>query len=152
ATFIHRQTLAGQIRFTTTELGELEAKIANSADRALGLELEIFERLTGVVVAATEAIKDAAAALAAVDVAAALASLASDRGYVRPDVTDRLDFVIDGGRHPVVEQALARDGETFIANDCDLSPPANGAAGRIYVVTGPNMAGKSTYLRQNALI
>jgi DNA mismatch repair protein MutS len=156
ATFIHRQTLAGQVRFTTTELGALEAKIANAADRALALELEIFDRLAAAVTAASAAIMEAAEALAAVDVAAALASLAAERDYVRPEVDASRAFAIAGGRHPVVEQALAKDGGPFIANDCDLSPPAlaedKEAAGRIWLVTGPNMAGKSTFLRQNALI
>jgi DNA mismatch repair protein MutS len=157
ATFIHRQTTAGQVRFTTTELGELEAKIATAADRALAIELEIFDRLAASVTAASVAIKEAADALAAVDVAVALASLAVERDYVRPDVDDSLAFAITGGRHPVVEQALAptlpspasgggTGGGSFVANDCDLS------AGRIWLVTGPNMAGKSTFLRQNALI
>ena len=79
-------------------------------------------------------------------------TLAVERDYVRPEVDRSLDFVIEGGRHPVVEQALQQDGGPFVANDCDLSAPAGASAGRIYVVTGPNMAGKSTYLRQNALI
>ncbi len=148
-TFIHRQTLAGQVRFTTTELGELEAKIASAADRALGLELEIFEALAARVTAIAEDIKAAAHALAVLDVAAALAALASDRRYVRPQVDGGLAFAIEGGRHPVVEQALDAP---FVANDCDLTPPDDNGAGRIYLVTGPNMAGKSTYLRQNALI
>src|SRR6266849_8995556 len=152
ATFIHRQTLAGQVRFTSTELGNLEAKIASAADRALGMELEIFDRLAAQAVRAAEDIKAAAEALAAIDVAAALATLAVERGYVRPEVDAGRDFVVAGGRHPVVEQALARDGGPFVANDCDLSPPPGAQAGRIYLVTGPNMAGKSTYLRQNALI
>jgi DNA mismatch repair protein MutS len=159
ATFIHRQTLAGQVRFTTTELGELEAKIASAADRALGIELESFDTLAATVTAAAAAIKDAAEALAVLDVAAALAQLAVERHYVRPEIDASLDFVIEGGRHPVVEQALAVDGGPFVANDCDLSPPASPSgspapahAGRIYLLTGPNMAGKSTYLRQNALI
>jgi DNA mismatch repair protein MutS len=153
ATFIHRQTLAGQVRFTTIELGELEAKIANAADRALALELEIFDRLAAAVAAASDAIKLAAAALAVVDVAVALAALAAERDYVRPEVDASLAFAIAGGRHPVVEQALARDGGPFVANDCDLSPLQPGdQAGRIWLVTGPNMAGKSTFLRQNALI
>jgi DNA mismatch repair protein MutS len=146
ATFIHRQTTAGQVRFTTTELGELEAKIANAADRALAIELEIFDRLAANITAASVAIKEAADALAVVDVAVALASLAVERDYVRPEVDDSLAFAIVGGRHPVVEQALGNDGGPFVANDCDLS------AGRIWLVTGPNMAGKSTFLRQNALI
>ena len=152
ATFIHRQTLAGQVRFTTTELGELEAKIASAADRALGIELETFERLAASVTAAAAAIKEAAEALAVIDVATALAQLAVERHYVRPQIDASLDFVIEGGRHPVVEQMLAGDGGPFVANDCDLSAPASAANGRIYLVTGPNMAGKSTYLRQNALI
>jgi DNA mismatch repair protein MutS len=151
AQFIHRQTLAGQVRFTTTELGELEAKIASAADRALGLELEIFERLAGGVVAASAEIKAAAEALALLDVSAALATLAVEKDYVRPEVDRGLRFDIEGGRHPVVEQALAQSAP-FIANDCDLSPPAKEKAGRIWVLTGPNMAGKSTFLRQNALI
>jgi DNA mismatch repair protein MutS len=163
ATFIHRQTLAGQVRFTTTELGELEAKIANAAERAIGIELETFERLSAQVTADAAAIKDAADAFASLDVSAALAQLAATHSYVRPDVDGTLAFVIEGGRHPVVEQALAVDGGPFVANDCDLSPPSPShpvpqsaerpeAAGRIYLLTGPNMAGKSTYLRQNALI
>ena len=152
ATFIHRQTLAGQVRFTTTELGELEAKIASAADRALGLELEIFERLVASVIAQSAPIKECAEALGSLDVASALAQLATERDYARPQVDDSHDFVIAGGRHPVVEQALARDGTPFVANDCDLSPPKDAEAGRIWLITGPNMAGKSTFLRQNALI
>jgi DNA mismatch repair protein MutS len=163
ATFIHRQTLAGQVRFTSTELGELEAKIASAADRALGLELDIFERLSAAVTAQSAAIKQCAEALAVLDVSSALAALAAERDFVRPQVDNGHEFVIDGGRHPVVEQALARDGSPFVANGCDLSPlpspfppPQAGegreGAGRIWLITGPNMAGKSTFLRQNALI
>src|SRR5580693_8869588 len=149
-TFIHRQTLAGQVRFTTTELGELEAKIANAAERAL--ELEIFDALSARVTAASAAIKQAAEALAAVDAMTALAALAVEHNYVRPVVDGGLTFLIEGGRHPVVEQALGADGGPFVANDCDLSPPVDATAGRIWLITGPNMAGKSTFLRQNALI
>jgi DNA mismatch repair protein MutS len=152
ATFIHRQTLAGQVRFTTTELGELEAKISSAADRALAIELKSFERLAAMVTAAQGAIKSAAEALAILDVAAALAELAAERAYVRPETDASLDFIIEGGRHPVVEQALLADGGPFVANDCDLSPPAAASAGRIWLLTGPNMGGKSTFLRQNALI
>ncbi|HTH35795.1 MAG TPA: DNA mismatch repair protein MutS [Xanthobacteraceae bacterium] len=152
ATFIHRQTLAGQVRFTTTELGALEAKIASAADRALALELEIFDALGARVTAASAAIKQAAEALAAVDVVAALAALAVERDYVRPVVDSSLNFVVSGGRHPVVEQTLDADGGPFVVNDCNLSSPSEAIAGRIWLVTGPNMAGKSTFLRQNALI
>ena len=137
------------MRFTTTELGELEAKIANAADRALNLELEIFEELNAAVVAASEPIKAAAEALAILDVSSALATLAVERSYVRPEIDRSLDFAIEGARHPVVEQAIS---EPFVANDCDLSPPKGAKAGRIWLLTGPNMAGKSTFLRQNALI
>jgi DNA mismatch repair protein MutS len=155
-TFIHRQTLAGQVRFTSTELGELEAKIASAAERALGLELEIFERLAAAVIADSAGIKQCAEALACLDVDSALAHLASERNYARPEVDDGHAFEIAGGRHPVVEQVLARDGTPFVANDCDLSPPGEDKseilAGRIWLITGPNMAGKSTFLRQNALI
>jgi DNA mismatch repair protein MutS len=152
STFIHRQTLAGQVRFTTTELGELEAKISSAAERALGLELETFERLTAGVIAQSSSIKDCAEALARLDAASGLAHLASERNYARPLVDDSHAFIVEGGRHPVVEQALSRDGTPFVANDCDLSPPQETNAGRIWLVTGPNMAGKSTFLRQNALI
>src|SRR3954469_16850260 len=148
ATFIHRQTLAGQVRFTTTELGELEAKIANAADRALNLELEMFEKLAAATIAASNEIKAAAEALAVLDVSSGLATLAVERSYVRPEIDRSLDFVIEGGRHPVVEQAIS---DPFVANDCDLSPPATATSGRIWLLTGPNMAGKSTFLRQNAL-
>jgi DNA mismatch repair protein MutS len=152
STFIHRQTLAGQIRFTTSELGEIEAKIANAGDRALGLELEIFERLCALAVASSDDLRAAANAFAILDVATSLAKLASDDNYVRPEVDGSLSFAIEGGRHPVVEQALRRDGQPFIANACDLSPGPEQKSGQIWLITGPNMAGKSTFLRQNALI
>jgi DNA mismatch repair protein MutS len=152
ATFIHRQTLAGQVRFTTSELGEIEARIANAGDRALGLELDIFERLNAMVTAASDDLRAAAHGFALLDVATALAKLAVDYNYVRPEVDSSLGFAIEGGRHPVVEQALKRDGQPFIANTCDLSPGPGQTSGQIWLITGPNMAGKSTFLRQNALI
>jgi DNA mismatch repair protein MutS len=152
ATFIHRQTLAGQVRFTTAELGEIEAKIANAGDRALGLELEIFDRLCAMALAASDDLRAAAHAFAMLDVATALAKLAVDDNYVRPDVDHSLSFAVEGGRHPVVEQALNRDGQPFIANSCDLSPGPSQNNGQLWLITGPNMAGKSTFLRQNALI
>jgi DNA mismatch repair protein MutS len=152
ATFIHRQTLAGQVRFTTAELGEIEAKIANAGERALGLELEIFDRLCAMAIEAGDDLRAAAHAFAVLDVATALAQLAIDENYVRPHVDNSLGFAVDGGRHPVVEQALKRDGQPFIANACDLSPAPGQGSGQIWLLTGPNMAGKSTFLRQNALI
>lgn len=152
ATFIHRQTLAGQVRFTTSELGEIEAKIANAGDRALGLELEIFERLATMVAEDADDLYAASHAFAQLDVATALAKLAVDDNYVRPEVDESLLFAIEGGRHPVVEQALRRDGQPFIANASDLSPGPGQKSGQIWLITGPNMAGKSTFLRQNALI
>ncbi len=152
ATFIHRQTLAGQVRFTTAELGEIEARIANAGDRALGLELEIFEKLCALAMAANEDLRAAAHAFALLDVTTALAKLAIDDNYVRPEVDTSLGFAIEAGRHPVVEQALKRAGQPFIANACDLSPGPGQSSGQIWLITGPNMAGKSTFLRQNALI
>ncbi len=153
ARFIHRQTMASAMRFTTTELAGLETKIANAADRALSIELAVFDRLVSEVVAASEPLRAAAQALAALDVSAALATLAESEAYCRPAVDDSLDFHIEGGRHPVVEQALRRQlGEPFVANDCDLSPSEGEKAGAIWLLTGPNMGGKSTFLRQNALI
>ncbi|MDR6303830.1 DNA mismatch repair protein MutS [Nitrobacter vulgaris] len=152
ATFIHRQTLAGQVRFTTSELGEIEARIANAGDRALGLELEIFDRLAEMAIQNGDELRNAAHAFAQLDVAASLAKLAIDENYTRPDVDNSLSFAVEGGRHPVVEQALKRAGHPFIANACDLSPIPSQTSGQIWLLTGPNMAGKSTFLRQNALI
>ena len=151
ATFIHRQTMAGAMRFSTNALADLASRIASAADRALGLELEAFERLRQACVAEGERLRGFGAALAEIDVAAALAELAVKRDWTRPLVDASLSFSIEGGRHPVVEAALKEAGEPFVANDCDLTGDA-GEGGRIAIVTGPNMAGKSTYLRQNALI
>jgi DNA mismatch repair protein MutS len=150
ATFIHRQTMADAMRFSTSELSELETKIASAADRALAQELAIFDRLAAIVLDAAEPIKAAAQALAEIDVAAALAEIAAAKDWVKPEIEFDTAFSIEQGRHSVVEAALAANGEAFVANDCDLS--GDGDAGRIAIVTGPNMAGKSTYLRQNALI
>ena len=152
ATFMHRQTLAGVMRFTSVELGELESKIVSASDCALALEFAIFDRLTKEVLAQANALEAVADALARIDVAASLAELAIAENWVRPIVDDSLYFYIEGGRHPVVEAALKRDGGPFVANDCDLSAPEEENAGSIWLVTGPNMAGKSTFLRQNALI
>jgi DNA mismatch repair protein MutS len=147
--FIHRQSLASAIRFTTVELGELEHKITEAADRALALELELFAALVSETLQSLAALRQTAQAMAAVDVTTALAQLAIERNYARPTVDHSFACNIKGGRHPVVEDALkaARSSTPFIANDCDLAPEK-----RIWLLTGPNMAGKSTFLRQNALI
>jgi DNA mismatch repair protein MutS len=149
--FIHRQTMANAVRFSTVELGELEDKIARAADRALALELELFADLVGEVSARTEEIARAARAVSEIDVAAAFAALAVQRDYCRPRIDDSLAFAIERGRHPVVESmagvgASGGDGQ-FVGNDCDLEND-----GRLWLLTGPNMAGKSTFLRQNAVI
>ena len=145
ADFMHRQTMAGAMRYTTVELGELESKIASAAERALALELRLFEDLVGEVMARRQEIAASAAALATLDLAAAHAECAIDGNWVRPDIDSGAGFEIRGGRHPIVEAALAGTG-AFVANDCVLGED------RIWLVTGPNMAGKSTFLRQNALI
>ena len=151
--FIHRQTMANAMRFTTTELADLETKIANAADRALAIELALFERLTAEAVGHADAIRNAAEAISVLDVSAALAVLAQSEDWRRPSVDDSLAFEIEAGRHPVVEQALRRAAEApFVANDCNLSPDGNERHGAIWLLTGPNMGGKSTFLRQNALI
>ncbi|MFM9842082.1 MAG: DNA mismatch repair protein MutS [Dongiaceae bacterium] len=148
ARFIHRQTMASAMRFTTVELGDLEQRIATAADKALAIELALFADLVGEVTARAEAIAVAAGALATLDVASALAELAVEGRYCRPLVDGSAAFDIKAGRHPVVEQALQRNASGgFVANDCDLSESR-----RLWLVTGPNMAGKSTFLRQNALI
>lgn len=147
-TFIHRQTMASAARFTTVELSELESKISEAAAKSLALELEIFKQLSDEVLALGETIAATAEAIAAIDVASALAELAVRNHYCRPRIDGTLAFDIEGGRHPVVEQALKKQhNQEFIANDCRLADNA-----RLWLLTGPNMAGKSTFLRQNALI
>ncbi len=146
--FFHRQTNANAMRFSTLVLADLEQKIALAGARALALELELFAKLCAEVTAVKASISDVAQALAEIDVHSGLAHLARQKKYVRPVVDESLAFDIKGGRHPVVEQALADQGlSSFSANDCDLAQDQ-----RLWLLTGPNMAGKSTFLRQNALI
>jgi DNA mismatch repair protein MutS len=145
--FIHRQTMAGAVRFSSPELGELGTKIAQAAYHALAAEAAHLEELREMALAHTASIAATAAALARLDVAAALAELAASENWCRPTVDASTAFHIESGRHPVVELAVRKSGTRFTPNDCDLS-----ADRRVWLVTGPNMAGKSTFLRQNALI
>ncbi|TFL17566.1 DNA mismatch repair protein MutS [Jannaschia formosa] len=147
--FIHRQTTANQVRFTTVELSELETRILNAGGLAQEIEERVFAALRRAVLAEADAIFAAARALAELDVATALADLARGEGWSRPVVDGSRAFRVEAGRHPVVERALKREGAPFVANDTELSAE-EGAA--IRLLTGPNMAGKSTWLRQNALI
>ena len=150
--FIHRQTLGSCVRFTTTELAELDSKISGAGDKALALELEIFAEFVTRGASFSEAIRAAAQALAQLDVQTGLADWAADYNAVRPVVDDSLAFDVKGGRHPVVEAALKKSGDAgFTANDCALDASIKSAP-RLTLITGPNMAGKSTYLRQNALM
>ena len=148
--FIHRQTTANQVRFTTLELSELETRILNAGNRALEIEKSLFQSLKQAILEENEAVSAASGGLAEIDLATSLATLARQENWIRPDINDSRDFVITGGRHPVVERALQKTGEPFITNDCALSAEPDQAA--LILLTGPNMAGKSTYLRQNALI
>jgi len=148
--FRHRQTMAGAVRFSTDELASLASRIAEAAESALGLETALFGEMCELALAHAEPIAAAAEALAMLDVASALGELAVAQRYARPKVDGSLTFKVMRGRHPVVEAALAAaHAGPFVANDCDLSPEARG---RLWFVTGPNMAGKSTFLRQNAII
>jgi len=151
ALFVHRQTLANQARFTTLALADLDARISRAADQTLALEGRIFETWRSEAVRLREPIQAAAAALAELDVAAALAEWADEVDAVRPEVDAGTAFEAEAARHPVVEAALRQAGEGFRPNDCHLE--GGGVAGpRLAIVTGPNMAGKSTFLRQNALL
>jgi DNA mismatch repair protein MutS len=148
--FIHRQTTANAVRFTTLELSELETRILNAGNRVQEIERTLFAGLRAAVLAQADRIGGTARALAEFDLACALANRAVEGDWTRPKMREDRSFTITGGRHPVVEAALAREGAPFVANDCMLSPNGDGAA--VTLLTGPNMAGKSTFLRQNALI
>ncbi|GAA4222544.1 DNA mismatch repair protein MutS [Sphingomonas endophytica] len=145
--FTHRQTLAGVVRFNAPELHEVAASVTQAGAHALAAEAAHLEDLTAQALAGRLAIAATADALARLDVAAALAKRAIEGGWSRPAFVDHACFDVSGGRHPVVEAALAKSGDRFVANDCVL-----GERSRLWLVTGPNMGGKSTFLRQNALI
>ena len=149
-TFIHRQTTANQVRFTTLPLSEIETRILNAGNHAIEIEKRHYEAFRAAVLQESGPISGAARALAEIDLAAALADLAAAEDWVEPEVDASHAFVVQGGRHPVVERALRRQGAgPFVANDCALTEETTPA---IWLLTGPNMAGKSTFLRQNALI
>ncbi|MGI4877950.1 MAG: DNA mismatch repair protein MutS [Janthinobacterium lividum] len=145
--FTHRQTLAGTVRFGSTELHGLATRIAQAGDHALAAEAAHFETLRETVLGHAREIAATASALARIDVASGLAELAARENWARPSVDDSCAFEVMAGRHPVVEAATRAARQTYVANDCDL-----GEINRLWLVTGPNMAGKSTFLRQNALI
>ncbi|MCZ4261357.1 DNA mismatch repair protein MutS [Limimaricola sp. G21655-S1] len=144
--FIHRQTTANQVRFTTVELNEIETRILNAGGHALELEKRVYDRLKSAILDHAAPLGQLARALSEIDLAAGLADLARGADWCRPQLDDSRVFHVESGRHPVVEQALRRAGETFVGNDCDLGDAP------LWLLTGPNMAGKSTFLRQNALI
>jgi DNA mismatch repair protein MutS len=145
--FFHRQTMANAMRYSSKELVELEQKLSEAASRALKLELEIFENLLVKITAEADSLAYTARILAGLDVACGLAHLAKTQDYCQPQLSQSTGFRIEKGRHPVVEQMLSKNGQNFIANDCTLEKQE-----KLWLLTGPNMAGKSTFLRQNALI
>ncbi len=149
-TFIHRQTTANQVRFTTVELSEIETRILNAGNLALEIEKRHYSTLSDAILNHAAELNQTARGLAELDLIAALADLSQAENWSRPKVDSSRTFDICGGRHPVVEQSLRQQGGApFVANDCDLTAQ-DGAA--VWLLTGPNMAGKSTFLRQNALI
>ena len=148
--FIHRQTLANAVRYTTVELNALEGEIRSAAEKALGLELDLYAAMVSAILAQSADLDRLTAAMATLDALTGLADLAADQGWTRPRFVDApATLSVTNGRHPVVEQALrtAGEGDAFIANDCSLNTDD-----RLWLLTGPNMAGKSTFLRQNALL
>lgn len=150
-TFIHRQTLASSVRFSTTELATLAGEISRAGETALQRELTLFSELREQVLIVAPRLEALAGALAGLDAIVSLAVLAREQDWTRPQLHDDMRFDIEGGRHPVVEAALDKTRARFVANNCSLTDPEKDAA-RLLLLTGPNMAGKSTFLRQNALI
>jgi DNA mismatch repair protein MutS len=145
--FTHRQTLAGVVRFNSPELHGEASKVVEAGSHAFAAEVAHAEELTQLALAAAHRITATAEAIARIDIAAGHAHRAAEGGWTLPQLTDEPCLEIDAGRHPVVENALRETGERFVANDLSL-----GAADRLWLITGPNMGGKSTFLRQAALI
>lgn len=145
--FIHRQTLASSVRYTTMKLRELEKDLLNISDNILKLELELYAQLVASILAKSQELTLFSHSISTIDVATSLAILALENNYSRPVLDNSIEFNILGGRHPVIEAALKKHNQEFISNDCHLQLNQN-----LWLITGPNMAGKSTYLRQNALI
>ncbi|MDR1337434.1 MAG: DNA mismatch repair protein MutS [Rickettsiales bacterium] len=144
--FIHRQTMAGNMRFTTPRLIDLDNDVRSAAEKAGAIESEIIANLIEKIRAAADDLLNTAELIADADVWRALADVADEYSWVRPAVTESRAFDVRGGRHPVIEAVLRSRGDAFVKNDCVLD------GRQIALLTGPNMAGKSTYLRQNALI
>lgn len=146
--FIHRQSVLNAARFTTVELTELENGIRGAAEKSLAMELELFDNMVKEIIIVSDDISRTAKALAELDVGTALADLAVENNYCRPQIDNSLAFDIIEGRHPVVEYAIKKEhGNAFVGNNCLLDED-----NLIWLLTGPNMAGKSTFLRQNAII
>jgi DNA mismatch repair protein MutS len=145
--FTHRQTMAGAVRFNAPDLHEQALRVGQAGAHALAAEAAHLEELTAATLCRRLEIAAAADALARLDVASSLAERACEGGWTRPNLVDHPCFEVEGGRHPVVEDALRATGARFVANDCRLSEDE-----RVWLITGPNMGGKSTFLRQNALI
>ena len=148
--FTHKQTLVNCVRFTTPELSEIEQKILVAQDKCLSLELSLFDELCKSILDRVDDINLLSDAIAKLDLYSSLALLASLNDYVKPVVDDSLCFEIIDGRHPVVEANLKPQNISFIPNDCVLEN--SGENSKLWILTGPNMAGKSTFLRQNAII
>lgn len=147
--FLHRQSVLSGARFTTIELNNMEQELNSADDKALALEMSLYDNLIDQALCATSDIYNTASVFAELDVASSLADLAVEKKYCRPILNDSFDFIIKDGRHPVVERSIDKNFEgTFVGNDCSLNDTDN----RIWLLTGPNMAGKSTFLRQNAII
>lgn len=145
--FIHRQSLANNVRFTTPELSELERDLSSAGEKSTAIEINFFDQFVAEATRLAPEIGNIANSLATLDITASLSDLAVDQQYCRPHMDDSRNFKIEQGRHPVVELSLKKDGGNFMPNDCEFS-----ISNRLWLLTGPNMAGKSTFLRQNALI